>query len=244
MKKNILENLINFTLSTELIPLILCLFFFKKINSRELKVFFIYAIIQVVFISSGALSIYILKSYKLYILLLRAHLIFEFIFTSLFFKYLFNKKIFNVITSLTIPVFIVYNLVDVKIDGLSYFDNKSTLIEFLFFIVIIIFYFFELIKLNVATPIYRKISFWICVGLFFYFTGNFFYILLVENSRNESVSVKNQLIFVYSIVTIIKNLILGGAFFAGNEGDDNPNNFISFPSDIDLDAITPNNKLQ
>jgi len=140
--------------------------------------------------------------------------------------------IFLPFLSLTFCLFQFKNRVD--------FNNYPTIFEFFYFIIIIIYYFFE--KLNTVgfTPIYNKISFWIAVGLFFYFTGNFFYILLVENSRNESIQVKNQLIIMYSVVTIIKNLILGLAFLVGKDEDDNANNFIPFPSDLDLDATTPN----
>ena len=96
------------------------------------------------------------------------------------------------------------------------------------------------------SPIYSTIKFWICVGLFVYFTGNFFYILLVENSKNASQEVKNQLTIIYCVVTITKNLILGLAFLnkdeVGKEGEDG-SDFLDFPNDINLDSISKNHHL-
>ncbi len=68
-------------------------------------------------------------------------------------------------------------------------------------------------------PIYNSIHFWISVGLFMYFTGNFFYILLVEYSTLADAEVKNQLKVIYSAVTIIKNLLLGLAFLSSEKTD-------------------------
>ncbi len=89
-------------------------------------------------------------------------------------------------------------------------------------------------------PIYQTISFWICVGLFVYFTGNFFYILLVENSKNADEVVKNELKIIYCVVTITKNLILGLAMFNSKVEETPKEKSLEIPTNLNLDSYTPN----
>ncbi|MEO6488802.1 MAG: hypothetical protein ABIO04_02585, partial [Ferruginibacter sp.] len=117
-----------------------------------------------------------------------------------------------------------------------------TLAEFLIFIIFLIFFFFEKMQHNFLVPIYQTINFWICVGLFVYFTGNFFFILLVESSKSTDPQLKNELVIIYSVVTIVKNLILGLSLYNNNENVRHSDNFI-VPTDLNLDTFTPNNNL-
>jgi hypothetical protein len=96
-------------------------------------------------------------------------------------------------------------------------------------------------QIDFESPIYSTIYFWINVGLFVYFTGNFFYILLVENSINANNEVRNQLKIIYSVISILKNIILGFALLQKQTKDISLNS--PFPKDLNLDIITPNNKL-
>jgi hypothetical protein len=139
---------------------------------------------------------------------------------------------------ISLPIFLIYNIYDfVRNDNLS-FSNDTTLLEFVIFIVLIIFYLFEKMKVNQQTPAYSSINFWLNVGLFVYFTGNFFYILLVENSANATIAVKNQLIIIYCIITILKNLILSFAFVKNDIEDSfKNNNKFKFPKDLNFDTF-------
>lgn len=89
--------------------------------------------------------------------------------------------------------------------------------------------------------IYQSISFWICVGLFFYFSGNFFFLLFSSYSKNTNFIIQLQL--VYTFVTVIKNLFLSFSLLITNEVDLQTTTPNPFPQDIDLDAITPNKKI-
>lgn len=60
---------------------------------------------------------------------------------------------------------------------------------------------------------FYSIEFTIIIGLFVYFTGNFFYMLLVKYFTNSPEIVKYQLTGVYCIITIIKNFILGFSLY-------------------------------
>ena len=95
-------------------------------------------------------------------------------------------------------------------------------------------------KTVVEYPIYQSITFWICVGLFLYFAGNFFYVLFINSSKdlNFIIQMKNT----YSVVTVCKNILICAAFFA-TEILDNANDVLKVPNEIELDDFTvPNFK--
>ncbi len=184
-----------------------------------------------------------MNSYPTYILILRIHLVFEYVLISIFLFTIIKSKLWKRILLLIFPFFIAYIFFDFIKNANNYFGDIPTVIEFLIFIVFIIVYLFESMQLSIESPIYYSPIFWICVGLFVYFTGNFFYIVLVENSKEENNNVKNQLKIIYSSVSILKNIILGYALFNNEKSTINSKYPNDFPQDLDLDAITPNNKI-
>jgi len=95
-------------------------------------------------------------------------------------------------------------------------------------------------KTEISYPLYQSISFWICVALFLYFTGNFFYLLFVDSTRDKVVI--KQLRIIYTIVTISKDILLCLALFAIERKEDNNNEF-RIPEEIDLDSFSPNHNL-
>lgn len=139
-----------------------------------------YSIIQAVFSFLCYYFIYISNSYSNYILALRVHLVLEYLLIALFMYNILESIKAKTAILILLPLFLVYNIYDfLRNDNVS-FSNNPTLVEFLIFIVLIIFYLFEKMKVNQETPAYSSINFWLNVGLFVYFSGNFFYILLVE----------------------------------------------------------------
>ena len=100
------------------------------------------------------------------------------------------------------------------------------------FIVALIFYFYEKMRIVTIYPLYQSISFWLCVGLFIYFTGNFFYLLFTSTSKDPSFI--KQMKEVYSFINIVKDLILGLAWFA-YEQKETIEDELSIPKDLHLD---------
>lgn len=84
-------------------------------------------------------------------------------------------------------------------------------------------------------PIYQNITFWIAVGLFVYFTGNFFY--LIFSSSNSDENIRTQMKIIYGVVTIAKNLILSFAMFGQSFEINNvsKSDDLKLPNEIDLD---------
>ncbi len=239
----ILEIIINIALISEIIPLIFCILFYKKFNTKILEVFFVYAILQALFIVLISVNGYVYRSLPTNNLLLRFHLVFEYTLIAYLLSLLIVNKTIKKLLVYSILPFFAYNLLDFLSYGNLEFSNTPTIVEFLIFIVFIIIFFFEKMQNDSKVLIYNTASFWICVGLFVYCTGNFFYILLVENFKNASIDSKNQLKIIYSIVTILKNVILGLSLMSLNFDDKTSEDNLQFPSDLNLDAFTPNHKL-
>lgn len=213
-----------------------CIIFSKKINTKPLKVFFIYTISQVVFSFLIYTSVYVYNSYQGYLLVLRLHLLVEFSFLSAFFYFLFKNNFFkNIILFFSLP-FYIYNIYEYQKNGNASFNNYPTILEFLIFIIYAIFFLFELISSNIFEPVSNNVIFWINVGLFVYFCGNFFYILLVQNSINADTSVQTKLMIIYSVVSILKNILIGLAFLSKDNKSPN-NKSESFPKDLNLDMF-------
>ena len=138
-----------------------------------------------------------------------------------------------------LPIFILYHIYDYLKNGSSTFGNIPTIIEFLIYILFIIIFLYESIQENFQIFLYKRINFWLCVGFLFYISGNFFYILLVEKFSDAQMSIKNQLILIYSIVTIIKNIIFSLSFLI-KETPQITNNSISYVPDLDLEPTRSN----
>ena len=104
--------------------------------------------------------------------------------------------------------------------------------EFSVLIIILIYYFYE--KMNIVSniPLFNTISFWLCVGLFIYFTGNLFYLLFITSTKNKVHQYQMQMI--YSFVTITKNIILAAAWFA-HEYKVTDADIIKLPDNMKLD---------
>ncbi|RYG18577.1 MAG: hypothetical protein EOO07_08665 [Chitinophagaceae bacterium] len=93
-------------------------------------------------------------------------------------------------------------------------------------------------KIVVMYPLYQSIEFWICVAFFFLFTGTFFFFLLV--SYNSDQKFKQQLAYIYSFVTITKNILLCLSLFA-TENKEQVNEELQIPTHMDLDEFSINN---
>lgn len=226
------------TFLSEILPLISCLFFIKKIKTKGLKVFFVYSIFLATISLVSFFSHYYFNLNGLYIYLIKLYNLLEYYLFALMFYFFYNNILFKKIIIYSVIPFTFFWLYDTY-NSVGSFSNLSLLVEFLSFIVFILLYFFEKInKLNTDLDS-GSISFWISVALFFYFTGNFFF-LIFSKSKTSDLFVK-QLQIVYTFVTIAKNMIL---FFAMVKYEKKPSHSdftFSIPKDLNLDTYTPKN---
>jgi hypothetical protein len=89
-------------------------------------------------------------------------------------------------------------------------------------------------------PLYQSIIFWICVGLFLYFTGSFFFFLFSKTRAGQQFTILMDSI--YGIVVILKNVFLSLSLFA-SENNEDKETMLHIPNDLDLDELPqPNSK--
>ena len=200
-------------------------------NTTGLKVFFIYTIALTLFVVLSTTSLYIIKSRLIYLNLVRAYTIVEYCLFAWFLFSVYHSALLKKIILYSIFPFCIFCIVD-YIYNSGTFNTTPLLVEFLAFIVFIIYFFYEKMKTVVLYPLYQSIVFWICVGLFIYFTGNFFFLLFINSSTDRSFI--NQMQFIYSLVTITKNILLCVAFLAIERPSEKADEVI-FPSELKLD---------
>lgn len=232
-----LKNLKILVLIAEILPLILCVVFFKKFQRKELKVFFFYECILFLFIviDSIILPFYSIKQY--YWVIIQVYLIIEYSLVSTFFYFLYQNTIVKKLTIIITFVYIFFNCSFFFYDHQTGF-NYSIVLEVFLIILNSIYYFFEKIRKVDIEPIYFRLSFWIVVGFFLYASGNIFAFVYRENYIFEKSSL-HQLAIIYGLVTLSKNLIFSSAIIFGKEPKKQQEN-ISVPENLHLDDFPSN----
>lgn len=209
-------------------------------NSRGLKVFFIYALILA--ITSVLLllftNVYPNASYS--VITVKVFTILEFIILSIFFYFLLDRTILKTIIKIILVGFLVFYFLYYFNVSVFKFDNFPSIISFLILISLIVYFFYEKMQTVVLYPLYQIPSFWIAVGLFIYFAGNFFVIVFVFSNSDPAYIVQSRVI--YGIITFTKNIILALALF-GTEPDNADNNpdTLDLPSNLNLDEFSLTN---
>ncbi len=85
-------------------------------------------------------------------------------------------------------------------------------------------------------PLYKSISFWLCTGLFIYFSGNLFYLLFIMSVKDQALN--NLMKVIYTIVSISKDIVLSLAWFA-HEPEETDASIIKIPDGLGLDDDLP-----
>lgn len=227
-----MKILSNVTYFFEILPLLFCLLFFKKINTKQLKVFFIYTFLLATFIMLGYYLLHYKVSREYFLLNIRVYILTEYALLSLFFFFVFKNRFVKRLLLFSIIPFSVFCILNYMHSEKATFNNKPLLVEFLLFIIIIAYFFFEKMRVVTRTPLYQSITFWLCVGLFIYFTGNFFYLLFLTDATDKDFI--KQMKIVYTVVTITKDILLAVAWFA-QEKIETEADELQIPKDIDLD---------
>ncbi len=238
VKIYILKTIALLTFFIEVLPLVSCLFFLKKNKQGFLKVFFIYSLVLASFAIFSIFFLYGVQSKSAYIFLLRIYVPFEYIMLIYFFYLLFKNTIAKRLILVSILPFLSFCIYRFLTSTSNAFDSYPSLVEFFIFILILLYFFFEKMRIVSVIPVYQSISFWLAVGLFVYFTGNFFFLLLVNSSKN--IEFIKQMNIVNSIVSITKDIILALAWFA-HERTETDADILTIPDGLGLDDDLPYN---
>ncbi|WP_462219895.1 hypothetical protein [Ferruginibacter sp.] len=209
MKKllNIQKYLFNITLFTEALPFIFLLLFSNRIKDKGKREFFIYAILTALSVTCLFLFRYTYPNKNTYFSIVRIHNVIEFSIVAWIFSLFFHNKIIKKIVAFApIPFFIIclIDYLSAKTLSIAY---VPLLTECLFFIALLIYFFFEKMKLDVNEPLFNTFIFWIAVAFLINFSGNFLLFVYSETSNKEP-DFKTNYTIIYSTVTIIKNILL------------------------------------
>ncbi len=232
----ILQILEKLNYLSEFLPLLFCLLFFKKINSKEIKVFFVY-----ITFSALLLTINLITKFKYANIVVSITVVFEFVLLSMMYFYIIKSSLVKKLIIFSIFLFAaywIYNFSKVNLQGFK-FDFLTGAVESLFFTAVIICYFYEVMQYNFTIPLFKLPSFWVSVAFLIFFSGSFFLILYSKTNFNKP-GFRDQFLVIISVITIIKNILLCIALFENKNlvlnKDINP-----IPSNLNLDTFQPLN---
>lgn len=237
----ILQIPIYITYVTELTPFLLCLIFFKKITSPELKVFFLYTIVVAFFLCLSFYFKFITSNGVLRLFANRFFLVAEFSLLSFFYYTSLSNKRIKLIFRISVILFFFYSIYDYIVTKPGDFSFVPLVIECLYFLLVILYFFYYKIQNNSNTSIYIQPVFWISVGFLIYFSGNFF-LFLFSSSMINNPAFRLQYTIIYDSVTIIKNIFICTAIIVNAKNDDqisNPTKNINI--DLDTDYLLNKN---
>lgn len=161
----------------------------------------------------------------------------EFFFLSRYYyiNYTYKNKLnLFIISNL---IFTVVALTDLFINPGKKSFYLPLAFECLFFVLIILYYFYEMMKFIESTPIYRLPSFWISIAFLVYFSGTFFLYLSYYSVLNDP-EFRKQYQIIYGSVAIIKNILLSiGVFVYKNISTFDRNSAIH--PNVDLENFNP-----
>jgi len=233
----ILQNLIYTTYLAELLPFLTSLFFYKRINNRQVKVFFFYIFAIAFFI---CLSVYFKfhndRTHQL--LVNRIFLVIEFTLLSTYYYYQVVFKYKKIFLASATLCFLFYSVFDyLTAESSKNFSFIPLVMECMFFVMVIIYFFYEKIQFNLSIPILHTSEFWVSIALLLYFSGNFF-LFLYSKSMYNNPSFRVQFTIIYNTLTIIKDILLTVAVLV-NVYIKNSQNHLNNPIDIDLGTFNP-----
>ena len=192
---------------SETLPFIFLLVFYKRITSKDKRIFFAYALLTSILIILVITFLYVINNRDAYIITARTHTVIEFsLLTYLFSISLKNKAIKKIALFAIIPFFLlcVFDYISTKNPSIAYIP---LLTECLFFIILILYFFFEKIRQDPNEALFATFLFWFAVAFLINFSGNFLLFVYSETSNKEP-DFKVNYTIIYCTVTIVKNILL------------------------------------
>lgn len=175
-----------------------------------------------------------------YFFIIRIFLLLEFILLSLIYISILKNTKSKQFIVLSIGLYIIYSIYNFYNSKFSDFDFIPLVVECLFFTLLIVYYFYDVIQYNFTIPLYQIPSFWISVGFLIYFSGNFF-LFLYSKSMKDLPGWGDQYAIIYSSITILKNILLCAGIIV-NKNLMLHKDISSIPTNLNLDTFQPFNK--
>lgn len=191
------------------IPILLSFFYYKGYN-RNIRVLFYYLYISLIL---DVVTI-ILAHYKINNSI-NSHLdtLAQILFLGVLYFYTLKVQTLRKPTiSITIILVLFTILNGIFIQGFDHFNSYSRTAVNMFLIVLPLFYFYELLRMEKIVKIEKEFMFWVSVGTLIYYAGTLFVFILCLNPEiGLSKEISNQIWVVNSVLTILQNILFGGA---------------------------------
>lgn len=204
---NILPLLSYITFFFEVLPAVFVLFFLKRNNTKDRQVFFWYCLATTLSVFFIILFRYIYPNKWIFYFIPRIHTVIEFSLLTYLFSIFLKSTLFKKIATFSILPFTLlccFDFLRSKEPSVAY---VPLLVECSFFIIFIIYFFFEKLKQDVNEPLFSTFVFWFSVALLINSSGNFLLFVYSETS-NKDVDFRINYAIIYSTVTIVKNILL------------------------------------
>lgn len=213
-KHNFVFYIIVFSAALCLVPLIISLVNFKKINLQLMPIFLLLVIntvmevINFFFARAGEHNYYIFHYFT----------VIEFTLISLFYSFFF-KQFFNpLLINLLIPVFLIGGYIDSKVNGVNSVNNFSASIESIIIVFYSLFLFYYVLKNLIFENLLSTPIFWLNAGFLFYFSGNM--ILFVFSKHMAQIEPEKYALLwhvIHTFFNILFNIFLSFGFWKTKE---------------------------
>lgn len=209
-----MQSLSNVSYWLDLLPVLVFLFFVKKIREKPIWAIFIYSIYSFV---NNSFVFYNIKHKIDYSKFYYTFTLFEYL---LFVTMLFFIIKSNIVKKLIIPIsifftfFCAYYILASKIDG---FDSIQTAVECILIIILCLFYFYEQLISQEVALIYNNYKFWIVIALLLYLAGAFFIFVFAASMPKKEADSYWAIIF---IGAIIRNILFTIAVYLSTRPQD------------------------
>lgn len=115
-----------------------------------------------------------------------------------------NKRFKSFILLLSL-LFIVFQTIYLFAEKRKLLDSVPIGVETILILVYIFYFFYEQLKIQSITPVYKKHIFWIALGILIYLSGTFFFYILINYLPLKEIQ---PYWFITYIFDIVKNILL------------------------------------
>jgi len=187
---------------SDLLPILVILFFIKKIREWPIWLIAIYCTYS---FTNNMVILYYNNHHIKFDNLLRYFTLFEYLLFSTILYLLIKNKLVKKIMLVISPIFVLFCIYYIYWGKADPFDSLQTSIECFIIIILCLYYFFEQLTNPEFEFIYSSYKFWIILGLLLYLAGSFFLFVFASQISDKAGDKYWPILYVCGI---IRNILL------------------------------------
>lgn len=184
------------------------LLFFLRITTKERRVFFLYSLFTSILIGLAFYYNVVIVHKPSYYIVARIHTIIEFSLISILFSLFIKNIVIKKVVIVSIFPYILICIFDYYFSKSPSIAYTPLFIECLFFLVLILYFFYEKLNQELYEPLLSTFSFWIAVAFIINFAGNFVLFTWSKSVTIRDQEFKDNYLLIYASVTILKDILL------------------------------------